>query len=167
MMNPNGTTIGPTNGTSFQVHPLLAPFWNFITDQQVVAILGGVVGFWGGVFGCGLIFLLLVAYRRWKKRRFNELNNPTIVEDGHPDESKQNIRDQPSQDQHATSPNETSRMRPKPTPTKIPNFQSRPKSPQPHPRPKLEGVSNKKKSHVANLPRLPPKPIPSITHTLH
>ena len=34
------------------------------SSREVKAILGGVVGFWGGVFGMGSIYLTMVAVKR-------------------------------------------------------------------------------------------------------
>lgn len=36
-------------------------------SREAQAILGGVVGFWGGVFGMGLVYLFIVFLRRFRK----------------------------------------------------------------------------------------------------
>ena len=54
---------------------LLTPFVAFFKNEDFHAILGGVVGFWGGVFGLGVIFLLLVAFRFEKWQKFNILSS--------------------------------------------------------------------------------------------
>lgn len=36
----------------------------FLDNTEVRAILGGVIGFWGGVFGMGSIFLTMVMLKR-------------------------------------------------------------------------------------------------------
>jgi len=36
----------------------------FLDNTEVRAILGGVIGFWGGVFGMGSIFLTMVLLKR-------------------------------------------------------------------------------------------------------
>ena len=57
------------NETSFNdTLPTVEPEKEFrladvLTDRDLHAILGGVVGFWGGVFALGVVFLLMVAYR--------------------------------------------------------------------------------------------------------
>ena len=42
---------------------------------EAQAIIGGVVGFWGGVFGMGLVYLLVVFLRRFRKSWADQRNN--------------------------------------------------------------------------------------------
>ena len=41
---------------------------------EAQAIIGGVVGFWGGVFGMGLVYLLVVFLRRFRKNWADQRN---------------------------------------------------------------------------------------------
>ena len=45
---------------------------------EAQAIIGGVVGFWGGVFGMGLVYLLVVFLRRFRKQWSDSRNNSAI-----------------------------------------------------------------------------------------
>ena len=46
---------------------------------EIVAILGGVIGFWGGVFVVGLIYLIIVCIVRLRKHSTNEGSGSVIV----------------------------------------------------------------------------------------
>ena len=47
-------------------------------SREAQAIIGGVVGFWGGVFGMGLVYLFVVFLRRFRKRLHDQRNNAGI-----------------------------------------------------------------------------------------
>ena len=47
-------------------------------SREAQAIIGGVVGFWGGVFGMGLVYLFVVFLRRFRKRLHDQRANSGI-----------------------------------------------------------------------------------------
>ena len=49
--------------------------------KEAQAIIGGVVGFWGGVFGMGSVYLLVVCLRRIRKQVQNQRNNGPMLID--------------------------------------------------------------------------------------
>jgi hypothetical protein len=44
---------------------------HLLVSREAQAIIGGVVGFWGGVFGMGSVYLLVVFLRRLRKQAQN------------------------------------------------------------------------------------------------
>merc|ERR1711997_1306078 len=46
-----------------------------LVSKEAQAIIGGVVGFWGGVFGMGSVYLLVVFLRRFRKHLRNRRKN--------------------------------------------------------------------------------------------
>ena len=50
-------------------------------SKEAQAIIGGVVGFWGGVFGMGSVYLLVVCLRRIRKQVQNQRNNGPMLID--------------------------------------------------------------------------------------
>ena len=70
---------GEGNGEDLPLEKLLLNgVVSFFKNENFHAILGGVVGFWGGVFGMGVVFLLLVAFRRHRKKVDEEARNPSV-----------------------------------------------------------------------------------------
>ena len=45
---------------------------HLLVSKEAQAIIGGVVGFWGGVFGMGSVYLLVVCLRRIRKQVQNQ-----------------------------------------------------------------------------------------------
>ena len=52
---------------------------HLLVSREAQAIIGGVVGFWGGVFGMGSVYLLVVCLRRLRKQLQNQRNNGPII----------------------------------------------------------------------------------------
>ena len=52
---------------------------HLLVSREAQAIIGGVVGFWGGVFGMGSIYLLVVFLRRIRKHFNNHRKNNTTT----------------------------------------------------------------------------------------
>ncbi len=48
---------------------------HFLVSKEAQAIIGGVVGFWGGVFGMGSVYLLVVFLRRLRKNLHHHRQN--------------------------------------------------------------------------------------------
>ena len=46
---------------------------------DIVAIIGGVIGFWGGVFVVGIIYLIIVCIVRLRKHSTNDGTGSTVV----------------------------------------------------------------------------------------
>lgn len=61
--------VGPTTNTSLTLADHL------LVSKEAQAIIGGVVGFWGGVFGMGSVYLLVVFLRRLRKHLQNHRKN--------------------------------------------------------------------------------------------
>ena len=58
---------------------LVNTFWNQTISKEVKAIIVGVVGFWVGVFGMGLVFMLVVYLRRILRRVQNQPINDSML----------------------------------------------------------------------------------------
>ena len=54
---------------------------HLLVSKEAQAIIGGVVGFWGGVFGMGSVYLLVVCLRRIRKQVQNQRNNGPMLID--------------------------------------------------------------------------------------
>ena len=54
---------------------------HLLVSKEAQAIIGGVVGFWGGVFGMGSVYLLIVCLRRIRKQVNNQRNNGPMLID--------------------------------------------------------------------------------------
>ena len=50
---------------------------------NTIAILGGVIGFWGGIFVLGIIYLILVCIRRLRKHSTTESSGGAVVNHHH------------------------------------------------------------------------------------
>lgn len=61
--------VPSTNNTSLTIADHL------LVSKEAQAIIGGVVGFWGGVFGMGSVYLLVVFLRRLRKHFQNHRKN--------------------------------------------------------------------------------------------
>lgn len=61
--------VPSTNNTSLTIADHL------LVSKEAQAIIGGVVGFWGGVFGMGSVYLLVVFLRRLRKHLQNHRKN--------------------------------------------------------------------------------------------
>ena len=73
--------VEPSSNTSLTIADHL------LVSKEAQAIIGGVVGFWGGVFGMGLVYLLVVFLRRLRTNLHNHRKNtaPSIPK---PDKSR-------------------------------------------------------------------------------
>ena len=63
--------VEPSTNTSLTIAD------HFLVSKEAQAIIGGVVGFWGGVFGMGSVYLLVVFLRRLRKHFQNHRKNTT------------------------------------------------------------------------------------------
>ena len=61
--------VEPSTNTSLTIADHL------LVSREAQAIIGGVVGFWGGVFGMGLVYLLVVFLRRLRKNLHDHRKN--------------------------------------------------------------------------------------------
>ena len=75
---------------ALESNPTSDSFW--VAHKEIVAIVGGVVGFWGGVFGLGLVYLIFVCIRRLRKGislvNGRGCHRPPLREDQQPRERK-------------------------------------------------------------------------------
>ena len=61
---PNGISIDNLSNNNSTDRPEESIWY---ANKELFAIIGGVVGFWGGVFGLGLVFLIFACIRRLRK----------------------------------------------------------------------------------------------------
>ncbi len=68
-------------------------FLTFLVGEDFLAIVGGVAGFWGGVFAAGALFVLMAAVRMRRKLREERERNPDgrerIITEDPPEEGRQ------------------------------------------------------------------------------
>ena len=80
----SSSTTTPSSGVffdPFQASPnaSLTIADHLLVSKEAQAIIGGVVGFWGGVFGMGSVYLLVVFLRRLRKHlNDHRKNTPTV-----------------------------------------------------------------------------------------
>ena len=65
--------VEPSSNTSLTIADHL------LVSREAQAIMGGVVGFWGGVFGMGSVYLLVVFLRRFRKALRHRRNNAHLT----------------------------------------------------------------------------------------
>ena len=74
--------VEPSTNTSLTIADHL------LVSKEAQAIIGGVVGFWGGVFGMGLVYLLVVFLRRLRKNLHNHRKNTAPSIPSKPEKSR-------------------------------------------------------------------------------